>query len=254
MPPLILINPSKYPKGQELYDAEIALAQNYYNAILAAGGLPLILPRFTSPELAAEYISRADGLMLSGGDDINPSIYGAKLTPELEKTVCTADPERDLQEFLLIEEIFRQRKPLFCICRGHQVLNVALGGTLVVDIPQQIPGALEHNRSDARFDLVHDVQLAPESLLARIVGNTKLGTNSSHHQSVGRVAKPLKVSGRTSDGVIEALELSDQEAEALPYLMSVQAHPERLFDRHPEHLKLFQSFVAACAADKDRRK
>jgi putative glutamine amidotransferase len=254
MRPLILINPSKYAKGQELYDAEIAVAQNYYNAILAAGGLPWVMPRFTAPELAAEYIARADGLMLTGGDDINPSIYGAKLTPELEKTVCLADPERDLQEFLLIEEIFRQQKPIFGICRGHQVLNVALGGTLIVDIPQQIPGALEHNRSDARFELVHDVQLAPESLLARIVGNTKLGANSSHHQSVGRVAKPLKVSGRTADGVIEALELSDQEAEALPYLLTVQAHPERLFDRHPEHLKLFQSFVTACAVDKDRRK
>ncbi|MEW6302395.1 MAG: gamma-glutamyl-gamma-aminobutyrate hydrolase family protein [Verrucomicrobiota bacterium] len=245
--PLILITPSKHAKGAEMDDASVCVSEHYANAVLAAGGIPLIVPRMTDPQLVAECLRVCDGLLLTGGDDVNPKLYRETLSPGLEKTVELADAERDLQELMLVDEIFRQRKPLLAICRGHQVLNVALGGDLIVDIPQQVPGALNHSRSDRRFDPVHDVQLTDDSVLVSIAGSSAFGVNSSHHQAVGRAARPLKVTGRSDDGVIEVLELADEARAWLPWLLSVQAHPERLFDRYPEHLEIFRRFTGACA-------
>ena len=105
--------------------------------------------------------------------------------------------ERDLRELILIDEVFHQRKPLLAICRGHQLLNVALGGTLIVDIPTEVPGALNHGQMDKRSEVVHEVQLTGESLLSKITGKRRLGVNSTHHQAVGRVAELLQVTGRS---------------------------------------------------------
>src|ERR1041385_5400377 len=147
---------------------------------------------------------------------------------------------------MLVEETFRQKKPLFAICRGHQLVNIALGGTLVVDIPSQLPGAIDHRRLDRKNDIVHDAQLTDGSLIANIARSNKLGVNSSHHQAIGELAEPLAVTARSSDGVIEAMELK-QGAANLPFFLAVQFHPERLYARHAEHRRLFEHFVRACA-------
>ena len=126
------------------------------------------------------------------------------------------------------------------------------GGTLVADIASQVPGALAHRRTDRRSEVVHDVRLTPDSLLARITGKQNLGVNSTHHQAVGRVAPPLRVTATSADGVIEALELQPSVAKALPFLLSVQFHPERLVDRYPEHNDLFRAFVSSCAAGREQ--
>jgi putative glutamine amidotransferase len=245
-PPLILVAASTEKRGVEFGDVSLSLSENYLRAVMDAGGLPVVLPCTTSPELVAESVRRCDGVLLTGGDDVAPKLYADKLPPRLARTVGPNDHPRDLRELMLIGEVLRQRKPLLAICRGHQLLNVALGGTLIVDIAAQVPGALRHNRSDRKNVPVHEVRLTDGSLLANIVGKRCLGVNSSHHQAVGRVAGALRVTGRSEDGVIEAMELKAAGKLPLPYLVSVQFHPERLVARHAEHRGIFLGFIRAC--------
>jgi gamma-glutamyl-gamma-aminobutyrate hydrolase PuuD len=245
-PPLILISPSTEKRGVEFEDLSISLSNKYSMAIALAGGLPWIAPALPSKSLVAASVARVDGIMLTGGDDLQPELYAEELSPELRRTVSEPEPERDLFELLLVEEVFRQRKPLFAICRGHQLVNVAFGGTLVVDIQTQIPGAFNHSRTDRKCSVVHDARLERGSLLAQIVGGKKLGVNSSHHQALAKVAEPFAVTARSSDGVIEAMELK-AGATSLPFFLAVQFHPERLCERHTGHAKLFKSFVRASA-------
>jgi len=242
--PLILVSPSMESKGAEFQDSSISLSNRYTQALIDGGGLPQILPCTSSRELVAEFVRRSDGVMLTGGDDIQPHLYEKNLPKELAEKVGPLEPERDLWEQHLIDEVFRQRKPLFGICRGHQMLNVVLGGTLIVDIPTQISGALNHRQMERKMEPVHDVTLTPGSLLAQITGEQTLGVNSTHHQSIGRLAEPLRVVATSEDGVIEAVEL--KRPEELPFLLTVQFHPERLTDRNKVFLKLFSSFVDAC--------
>ena len=159
-PPIILISGSTEKRGQEFSDFSLSLSLNYPIAVQAAGGLPWVLPCMPLPDFAAEAVRRADGVLLTGGDDVQPRLYQpGKLPPKLAKTVHPADPERDLFELLLINEVLRQRKPLLAICRGQQILNVALGGSLLVDIPQQAPGAINHRQMDLKHDVVHAVKV-----------------------------------------------------------------------------------------------
>jgi putative glutamine amidotransferase len=244
--PVILISGSTDDKGAEFTDYSLSLSMNYPSALAAASGMPWLLPCMPERRFVAEAIKLADGILLTGGDDVDPKLYTKKLPPKVAKTVHRAHRDRDLFELMLVEEVFRQRKPLLCICRGHQILNVALGGTLFADISQQIPRAMNHSRTDQKDRVVHDVACEPGSLMAALAGGNRLGVNSSHHQSVARVARPLRVTGVSRDGVVEGLELAPDARGRLPYLLAVQFHPERLFARHAEHLELFKTFVRAC--------
>lgn len=254
-PPLILISPSIEEKGAEFSDRSISLSEAYPRAIAEAGGIPLTLPVGRSRDLIAECVRRSDGILMTGGDDIEPRLYGNGLSTGLRKTVGTTPDggERDLRELLLLNEIFRQRKPLLAICRGHQMLNVALGGTLIVDIRYQVPHALNHRRMDRRGQKVHEVRLTPGSLLSKITGERTLGVNSTHHQAVGRVAEPLQVTATSVDGVVESVELKPEGASWLPFLLSIQFHPERLVDRYPEHRAIFREFTRACAPHRKKK-
>jgi putative glutamine amidotransferase len=157
---------------------------------------------------------------------------------------------RDLRELILIEEVFRQRKPLLAICRGHQLLNIAVGGMLIADIRRQLPGALNHQQLDRASEIVHEAALTPGSLLAKICGMRKLGVNSSHHQAVQVPAEPFVATAVSPDGLVEAMELKSEAARSLPFLLSVQFHPERLTEKHAEHRAIFRRFVAACTRNK----
>ncbi len=244
--PLILVTPCQQSKGAEFADDSLSLSNRYTQAVADAGGLPLVLPLTTTREHLAECVRRADGVMLTGGEDIETKHYATNIPPALAATVSHTEPQRDVVEFALIEEAFRQRKPLLCICRGHQMLNVALGGTLFVDIPSQLPGALKHKQLDRKMEPVHDITLAPDSHIASLLSETRTGVNSTHHQAVDKVADALRVTASSVDGVIEAMELKDRSK--LPFLLSVQFHPERLYDRWPKFAKVFQDFVevASC--------
>ena len=247
-PPLILISPSIFKRGVEFQDLSISLSLKYEKSILQAGGIPFIVPSTTDRTLLADIVSRVDGVVLSGGDDVNPELYAEKLPRAISKTIeQTPDGGgRDLREIILVDEIFRQRKPLLAICRGHQLLNVALGGKLIPDIKQLVPGALNHGRSDRTAELVHEAALTRGSLLAKIVGKQVLGVNSSHHQAVLEPAEPLMAVARSRDGIVEAMELEPAAARQMPFLLSVQWHPERLTEQHAEHRAIFRRFTQAC--------
>jgi putative glutamine amidotransferase len=246
--PLILVAPSTQRQGVEFADASISLSNRYSQAILAGGGLPLIAPCTPSTDLAREFVRRSNGLLLTGGDDVQTKLFAKNVSKELEATVSEPEPERDLLELQLIDEAFRQGKPILGICRGHQMLNIALGGTLIIDIPSQLPKALNHRRMDSKCDPVHEIDLEPGSRIASLIGASKISVNTTHHQAVGEVAGLLRATACSADGVIEVLELKDPAQ--LPFLMSVQFHPERLYDRYPPFLELFRDFVEACGQNK----
>jgi putative glutamine amidotransferase len=252
-PPLILVSPSIEKRGVEFHDLSASLSVKYDFAVTQSGGIPVTAPATTDRALLAEAVCRADGVLLTGGDDINPDLYAKTLPRAVRKTVeQTPDGGgRDLRELVLLDEIFRQRKPLLAICRGHQLLNIALGGQLIADIRQQVPGALNHQRLDLAGKIVHEVALTANSLLARITGKLKLGVNSSHHQAVLEPAEPLTAVARARDGIVEAMEWKPEVARRMPFLLSVQFHPERLTREHAEHRAIFSEFVKAC---KQKRK
>ena len=248
-PPLILVSPDIEEEGAEFADKSISLSEAYLRALMDNGALPLTLPTTSSRELISEYVRRADGVLLTGGEDINPALYANGIAPRLRRTVAVTPDhgERDLFELILIDEIFRQRKPLLAICRGHQMLNVALGGTLIMDIPSQVPNAINHRRMDKRSSVAHEVRLTEGSLLSRITGRHTLGVNSTHHQAVAKVAEPLKTIAYSKDGVAEGMELKPEAARLSPFLLSLQFHPERLASCHAEHRAIFRAFAHACA-------
>jgi putative glutamine amidotransferase len=248
--PTILVAPSTEREGAEFADWSVSLSNRYTDAVIAAGGLPVILPATTKPEVIREAVRRSDGVLMTGGDDLDPKLYTTELPEALAKTTGRHDAERDVWEKTLIDEVFAQRKPLLGICRGQQMLNVALGGTLLVDIPSQVSGALNHNQMARKTEPVHSVSVVEGSLLARLAGGTRLEVNSTHHQAVGRVADSLRAVAQSSDGVIEALELKDPDR--LPFLLAVQFHPERMLDETDVFLRLFSSFVQAAARRNER--
>jgi putative glutamine amidotransferase len=242
--PLILITGSVERRGVEFADTSISLSDRYPRAIAAAGGLPWVLPCLPDEPLVAEAVRRCQGVMLTGGDDLQPGLYAARTPLRLRKSVSPVQPARDVFELLVIREVFRQRKPLLAICRGHQLLNVALGGTLYVDLPQQRPGGVNHNRPDRTDQPVHKVALTPGSLMHKMTGQRTLAVNSTHHQAVARLAPMLRPTAVSPDGLVEALELT--EAGLLPFLLGVQFHPERMWERHPKFRELFGGFTRAC--------
>ncbi len=246
MRPLILVTPSLAPAGVEMPDPSISLAIAYLEAVLEAGGLPLTLPVSTHSGVAADALAQAAGLLLTGGEDIEPRLHRPEVTDTLRSLCFLDDPSRDTMELELIREAFRRRLPVFALCRGHQLVNVALGGSLYVDLPSEAPGTVEHNQVQRRFEAVHLVAIEPDSQMAAIVGATTLGVNSTHHQAVREPAPGLRAAARAADGIIEALEWDNATAPGNGWFLSVQFHPERLAPTQPEHARLFAAFVEAC--------
>lgn len=245
--PTILVTPSTQIQGAEFLDSSISLSDRYSGSVLAGGGVPFIIPCFPDEGLIREFISRVDGVMLTGGDDIQPCLYRTKTPKALAKTLGATSPYRDLTELLVIREAVAARKPIFGICRGMQLLNVAFGGSLFVDIRTQVNGAEKHDHLDKKDKIVHYADVVPNTLLRQVLGKAKVGVNSTHHQAADRIGEGLMVSARScGDGVVEALELKRGELGNYPYLLGVQFHPERLFEHDPLYLKLFKSFVDSC--------
>jgi putative glutamine amidotransferase len=253
-PPLILISPNIEKKGDEFGDLSTSLSETYQQALMNSGALPIAMPATVSRDFIGECVKRCDGVLLTGGEDVEPRIYGKGLPAKLRKKVkVTPDGgARDLRELMLVDEVFRQRKPLLAICRGHQVLNVALGGTLLADIAVQVPSAANHRRMDKRSEVVHEVRLTEGTILSTITGRTRLGVNSTHHQAVGQVAQLLQVIGRSDDGIVESMQLVPEAKRLLPFLLSVQFHPERLASRYREHRAIFDAFTRACRQNREK--
>jgi putative glutamine amidotransferase len=213
----------------------------YTRAIHQAGGTPLIIPPLTQNVDWSGILAKLDGLLLSGGEDIAPSYYGQ----ELEPWTGRVDSERDHSELGLVRAWLPLGKPLLAICRGHQVLNVALGGALLQDIATQVPDALDHAYTPARpmESDVHTVDLDPHSRLAKILGDSHFAVNSAHHQAVTTPGTDIQIVGRAPDGVVEAIEHDDH-----PFCLSVQWHPEAMLQRTERMRPLFTAFLDATRA------
>jgi putative glutamine amidotransferase len=214
--------------------------EDYRQAVLHVGGEVRVLE---PSEPIAEVIGAIDGLMLSGGEDVDPARYG-----EARHASVEVNPERDAFEIELVAQSRAQRLPLFAICRGIQVLNVALGGSLVQDIPTQVPGALDHSLTvppHQPYSLAHEVWIDKDTLLSRLMrerlnDSDSCEVNSRHHQAIKQVAPGLLVSATAPDGVIEAVEDASQR-----FCLGVQWHPENFF-RTGEFRPLFEGFLEAC--------
>ena len=217
------------------------LSSTYVDAVRAAGGLPVILPE-SETDLQA-VLDAVDGLILSGGSDFNPATYG---DPDTHETTYGIDPERDTFEIELFRLAVKQDKPVLGICRGVQSINVAMGGTLIQDIPSSVPENLEHRQhalGKSQTDVSHSVTITDEqSPLYAVLGTDQMNVNSFHHQSVKEVAPDLKIAAVADDGVIEAL-----WHPGMSFGLGVQWHPEMLAAQHDEHAALFRALVIACS-------
>jgi putative glutamine amidotransferase len=209
----------------------------YLRSVSAAGGVPLVLSPLIGASHAARALDGVDGLVLTGGEDIDPAWYGADPSPEL----YPPSRERDLFELAIFAAARQRELPILGICRGIQLVNVGLGGTLYQDLPSESPGPVDHNPPADRTARSHLVLLESGSRTAAALGATRLSVNSFHHQAIRDLAPGLIVSGTTEDGVVEAVE-SPADAS---WLLAVQWHPEEMHadGRAPER-GLFKALVA----------
>lgn len=217
------------------------LMPSYVQAVLSAGGLPVLLPLALSDEDLQDLLLRLDGILLPGGGDMEPSCYGGRAGDPLVRGVDTL---RDQFELILIRHALKTEKPLLAICRGLQVFNVAMGGSLWEDVHSQMPGAMRHDYFDngQRDHLAHDVAVSPNSLLNNILGVRSIRVNSMHHQGIRTLASDLKASAVAPDNLIEAVEV-----EGHPFALGVQWHPENLLEAEPRMNLLFRRFVQAAS-------
>lgn len=217
------------------------LAEAYIDALQMAGATPVIIPLGLPEEHLSSLLSRLDGVLFSGGGDVHPWRYGGLPNP----LVDSVDEDRDRVEILLVSHAVQQGLPIFGICRGLQLINVALGGTLYEDLGEQLPGSLQHIDfgMHPRDYLAHSVQVEPGSLLAEVLGCTTTEVNSLHHQGIRQLAPGLCLSASAPDGVIEGVELP-----SYPFGLAVQWHPENL-QAYPPMRRLFQAFVSAASQD-----
>ena len=204
--------------GAHSSNGNTLVSSAYIKSVLRAGGVPVVLPINDNIEVIKKMISSIDALIMTGGEDVDPVKYFEEPLPLLEEI----DPERDIFDILLVKLAIESGIPVLGICRGHQVMNVAFGGTLYQDFSSQIKTGVIKHRQEAPFWYgTHQVQLEENSVLAKVLGKTTVMTNSYHHQAVKDVAKGFVITGRTSDGVVETMEMKDN-----PKVFSVQFHPE----------------------------
>jgi putative glutamine amidotransferase len=228
--------------------AEYASVQEHYaHSVFAGGGLPFLVPIMRGEDArgAADWLGRLDGILFTGGLDVSPLRYGQAVSPKVEDL----SSDRDEWELALCREAFRIGLPMLGICRGHQLINVALGGTLIQDIPSQLPSASSHSSDMPPEEPSHYVEIEDEdsrlyASLGRAFGSSRVLTNSFHHQAVDALAPGLVVTAHTADGVLEAFESKEEGR----FLVGVQFHPECLTRRYPGFVALFAALAEAAAS------
>lgn len=215
-----------------------SMREDYVRSVEQADGVPVVLPP-VRPGDAGLVLDRLDGLLLSGGVDLDPSLYGRAPHPKLGRV----NRRRDDFELALVREALERDIPTFGICRGQQVLNVARGGTLVQDIPSEWTGAMGHDARGRRWRRAHDVDILPGTRLHALLRRDSVAVNSFHHQAVADVGDGLVVSARSRDGVVEGLEMPGRR-----FVVAVQWHPESFWNREDSFRLLFDAHVEACRA------
>ena len=233
--PIIGITLDSEPAGGWSKMPWYALRQNYCDAVARAGGLPVPLPH--EPELAAEYLARLDGLLITGGAfDVDPLLFGAN---SRHATVKTKD-RRTAFEYAITRGAIDADKPVLGICGGQQLMNVVLGGTLIQHIPDEVEDSLPHEQPNPRTEAGHNVKIVAGTLLHRVVKELELPVNSAHHQAVKDVGKGIVVNAVAPDGVIEGIEDPRRR-----FVIGVEWHPE--YSISPGDDRIFDAFIRAAA-------
>jgi putative glutamine amidotransferase len=212
----------------------VNLSQAYVNAVTQAGGVPVLIPSSIVNNGWKRLYSRLDGILFSGGGDISLDHFKGEPHPRIEDI----EPERDSVELNLLNAAITDGKPFLGICRGCQLLNVGMGGTLYTHIPDQLPGSLDHSYpGNMRTVLVHEVKIEEGTKIAELLGEPIVKVNSLHHQGLKDIPASLRIAGHAPDGLVEAIEIPDH-----PFGVAVQWHPEWLTDQLPTR-NLFRRFV-----------
>lgn len=233
--PLIGITTTRIPNpaGHPAFSVN----ETYTNSVVNAGGLPVLIPMNLANTDLDMLIHQLDGVLFTGGYDVDPRQYGSQSHPKVEGV----DADRDYAEIYLVRKAIQAGKPFFGICRGLQVINVALGGTLYEHLPEQFPGEVEHDNHDKPRDyLAHSITISPECHLRQILASESTMVNSLHHQGVRSLAGQLHATAFAADGLVEAFELPADK-----FSLAVQWHPEEL-QGHESMRRLFQVFVQSC--------
>jgi len=212
--------------------AEVGMT--YVNSVRKAGGIPFVIPITTSEAAIDEYLDHVDGIVMTGGEDVSPLIFGEEPSRFLGEVV----PNRDTYDLTLIRRAVARGIPLLGICRGEQCLNIAMGGDLIQDIPSEVPDAIQHRQNAPRSYGSHTITIEKGSLLSKLLNVETLAVNSFHHQAVGNVAPGYKVTAKAPDGVVEAIESADGKS------FGVQFHPEGfVYSGDDTFLPIFQHLV-----------
>lgn len=240
MKPLIGVTAEVTHSPKQYSQRESSLSLRYPEAVRRAGGVPVILPLTMDCATLREYLDRCAGLLMSGGGDVAARFYAPGMPSEEQDLIRGADETRDEMEIFLTREAERRGQPILGICRGAQVMNVALGGTLVADIPTLIKNPLPHRGEgdDAR----NTIRIESDSLLRKVLDGERFSVRCSHHQALQSVAPCFRVTARAADGVIEAVEHRHH-----PFCVGVQFHPERMIEESPRTLELFATLVREAA-------
>jgi putative glutamine amidotransferase len=236
--PLILVTAS-YD-----YDKNISSIKNLYcEALVEAGAAPVVLPLSTNEHLYDIYIDRCDGLMVTGGPDIDAAYYGENNMP------CNGEisPYRDVMELSLIKKAIQNNKPVLGICRGVQIINVAMGGTLYQDIHEQLKDRqlIKHDQNAPRWYTTHEVVIKKETFMWEVFNSEKTLVNSFHHQAVKDIAPDFEATAWSEDGIVECIEYRKD-----CFAAGVQWHPEDLWKRNAAHHELFKKFANICLKQK----
>ncbi len=222
------------PSGYKVH----ASSPTYVNAVSEAGGLPILIPPDLAEDDIDRLLARLDGVLFTGGYDVDPGLYGGHPHPTIEGV----DTLRDRLEIHLVRAMLHSGQPFFGICRGIQVVNVALGGSLYEHLPDQLPGNVHTENHDKPRDyLAHSVSIVEGSRISHIISNPRAMVNSLHHQGVRQLAADLTVNATAPDGLVEACEVDGH-----PFALAVQWHPEELLE-HANMRKLFLAFIEACS-------
>lgn len=235
MKPLIGITAS-----MDLSGKEYTTNKDYTKAIIQMGGIPVVLPYLSNDLDIKSIVGKLDGLYATGGYDIDPTLFNEE--PHIN--LGTIIPERDKFEITLIKKTLEANKPILAVCRGCQILNIAIGGDMYQDIYSQIDHTLlQHQQNAPTGHGSHFVQIQNDSLLQKLSKTDKIKVNSRHHQANRRVPKPLVISGRSNDGIIEAVESEEHN-----FVLGLQWHPENMLSEQNDKVssKIFTGFIEAC--------
>ena len=218
-------------------DEEVSMFSTYAHAIVGSGGLPLVLPYVTDGATLDRFVDACDGFVFTGGADIDPARYGEEKKPSCKPTM----PLRDALEFDVFERVYAKDKPILAICRGAQLANAALGGTLYQDIPTEYETSLLHVQRESKMEPSHRIRIERGTPLFALLGQKSIVGNSFHHQAVKRLADGLKVTATAEDGIIEGFYDPRRR-----YFRAYQWHPERLCGFDDDNKRLFDDFMMHC--------